>query len=213
MDKYQKRKLKSYKQILLEADNNQVSVKLIPKFEKGILLLKIIVAEIDKLQLEQEKDITGITVGKNFTEEELTNLIIDIAGAVHSYADEKNDYALMELVNYKPGRISKMDEADVVAAAGIVNAEALKVPAADLLEEGISAEEITRLGEILEYYRKVKLAPREAIIGRSNVTSKMRDEFTKATRLLKNSLNRLATQFRTKDPDFYQKYQSARNII
>jgi hypothetical protein len=213
MNRVQKAKLDSYKLVIRVADENPVSVKLIPKFEKGIAKLKVIVTEIGVLQPEQEKDISGITVEKNFSEEELTNLVVDIAGAVYSYADEKDDKALMKMVDYKASKVDGLDEADLIAAAGIVHAEALKIPEADLLNEGVKAEDVTKLGTILKSYQDIKVTPRDAIIGRANVTLKLENEFKKASKLMLNSLNRLAPQYKQKDPDFYEKYKSARNVI
>jgi conjugal transfer/entry exclusion protein len=53
---------------------------------------------------------------------------------------------------------------------------------------------------------------REAIIDRSGHTQKLLDLFEEASDLKKN-LNRLASQFKRKAPEFYQKYMAAANVI
>src|SRR5665647_3950452 len=108
MNTYQISRQASYKLIVTEAKNDPAAISLIPTFAKGITRLDEITIEIDSLSMQQSKDITGITDDKNAQLEDVMGYIIDVAGAVHSYAIGKGDKVLQAKVNYKATRIDKM---------------------------------------------------------------------------------------------------------
>jgi hypothetical protein len=119
----------------------------------------------------------------------------------------------MAKVNYKSSRIERMSVEALIAASGIVLEEALKIPAADLANEGITAEELLRYKEMVGLFKSLSTTAREAIAERTVHTKKIAKLFEDAGSLIKNSLDRLATQFKRKDPDFYLLYKAARNVI
>jgi len=213
MNAYQSERQTSYRNVVKLAKAREASVKLIPNFSKGIDKLDQIITQIDQERVQQEKAISGVTEAKNFTEEDLIEQTIDISGAVHSYAHSKNDLVLMAKVNYKSSVIERMSIEQLIAASGIVLEEALKIPVADLADEGITTEEMTVYKGIVTFYKTLSTSAREAIIARSLHTKKIALLFEQAGSLVKNSLDRLAPQFKRKDPDFYLQYKAARNVI
>jgi len=213
MNKYQTAKQDSYKLIVKEARNNPSALSLILKFSNGIDRLEEITVKIDQIRVQQEKDLTGITSDKLFTMGNLTDYLIDVAGAVHSYALGKNDNTLMAKVSYTSSVVEKLTQSQIIAAAGIVFEEAGKLAPADLANEGISADELEEFGALNNYFKTIKSASREAIIDRSGSTEKLSELFSEARQLIKGSLDRLATQYKRKDPDFYLKYRAARNLL
>lgn len=212
MNKYQIARIDSLKLIVKESRNNPESIALVPKFGSVIDRMDTICKEIDVHQIQQEKDITGITTDKDIALENLTDLTGEIAGAVYSYAYDIQDNSLMAKVNYKPSAIEKMTQSEVIATAGIISEEALRVPADLLAAEGISAEELVEYKKIISHFKNIKSSKREAVIDRSGTTEKINELFKEASSLLRDRLDRLATQFKRKDPEFYLKYKAARAI-
>ena len=212
MNKYQTAKLDSLKLIVKESKNNPESIAKVPKF--GIVINRVdqICKEVDSCQIKQEKDLTGITTDKDNALENLTESTIEIAGAVYSFAHDRNDNALMARVNYKPTSIEKMTQSEVIAAAGIVLEEALKISSEDLANEGISAKELSAYAELISYFKAIKSSKHEAVIDRSGTTEKLSILFNEANSLVKDKLDRLAVQFKRKDPEFYLKYKAARAV-
>ena len=212
MNKYQTAKIDSLKLIVKESGNNPESMAKVPKF--GIIVNRIdeICNEIEPHRIEQEKNLTGITVEKDVIFENLTDFTIEISGAIYSFAHDRNDNALMARVNYKPTQIEKMSQSKLAAVAGIIIIEALKIDPADLANEGISAEELAAYQEIIARFSVVKSSKQEAVIDRSGTTEKLNILFKEATSLVKDKLDRLAVQFKRKDPEFYLKYKAARAV-
>lgn len=212
MNKYQSARLDSLNLIVRESNNNPASVALVPKFGAVITQLQNICSDLDECRVEQEKDLTGITTNKDVTLENLVDSTVEIAGAVHSYAYDKQNHALMAKVNIKSADIEKMTQSEVIAAAGIILEEALKIPPADLANEGISAEEIVTYQELIDYFKSIKSSNREAVIDRTGTTERINQLFKKASSIIRNKLDRLAMQFKRKDPEFYFKYKAARVV-
>jgi hypothetical protein len=212
MTKFQIARLDSLKLIVKESKNNPNALALVPKFGVVISLIETICAEIEKRQIEQGKVLTGITTDKELTFENLTDSTAEIAGASFSWAHDRNDNALMAKVNYKATAIDKMTQSEVVGVAGIVLEEALKIPADELANEGISPDEMNAFQQLIDHFKEVKSAKHEAVIDRVSTTENMSGLFKEASSLLKNKLNRLAVQFKRKDPEFYLKYKAARSV-
>jgi hypothetical protein len=212
MNKRQTSKHDSLKLIVKESKNNPESVAKVPKF--GIIIDRIdqICKEVDTYRIDQEKDLTGITTDKIIALDNLTDSTADIAGAVYSYAHDKNDHAMMSRVNYKPASFEKMTQSEVIAAAGIVLEEASKINPEDLANEGISAEDLIAHEELISFFKEIKSSKNEAVIDRSGITEKLNNLFIEANSLVNNKLDRLAIQFKRKDPEFYLKYKAARVV-
>lgn len=213
MNKYQNAKLDSYKLVVVGARKNKTATDIIPSFSKGIDKLEAIVTEIDQLKAEQETDITGITDEKVDLQEELIDYVLDVAGAVHSHAQLENNFTLMAKVDFKPASVEKMNQADLISSAETVKAEAIKINSQILAEEGLSVEELEYFSKLIDEFKKIKPAPRVAIIDRATYTQKLKELFTEASKLVKGRLDRLASQYKRKDPTFFIIYKGARNVI
>jgi len=213
MNSFQISTLTSYKLIGTEAKNDPTALTLIPTFAKGITHLEEIVTEIDDLSVQQSKDLTGITDDKHELQEELADIVIDVAGAVHSYAVGKGDKTLQAKVNFKTHKVHIMNQSELKNAAAVVLEEAAKMPAEALAEEGITAEEMTQFTEAYNAFKGSADDKREAVIDRSGYTDRIADLFAEAADLKKNTLDRLASQFIRKAPEFYNKYKAASTVI
>ena len=213
MNSYQISRLASYKLMVTEAKSNLRTVASIPTFAKGITRMDEITTEVESLSMQQSKDITGITGDKNAQMEEVIGFLLDVAGAVHSYAVGKGDKTLQAKVNFKVARIDKMKQSNLMDAAGVVLEEAGKIFPEALAEEGITAQEMTQFAEAYNLFKGSTGGKREAVIERSFYTDRLAELFTEAANLKRNTLDRLATQFIRKAPEFYDKYKAASIVI
>ena len=213
MNNFQISTLTSYKLIVTEAKNNPTALAMIPTFAKAITRLEGITNEITDLNVQQSKDLTGITEDKKALREELADYVIDVAGAVHSIANSKGDKTLQAKVNFKTNTVHVMNQNDLTNAAAVVLEEAGKIPAKTLAEEGITADEMTQFAEVFTQFGGTANGKREAVIERSSYTDRLSELFTEAADLKKNTLDRLATQYQRKAPEFYNKYKAAATVI
>lgn len=212
MNKTQSVKLDSFKLIVKESKVNPASIAMVPAFALAVDRIETICAEIDSHHIEHEKDLTGITADKDVALEALIDSSVEISGAAYSYAHDRHDNSLMSKVNYKPTSFAKMTQSEIVAVAGIILDEAMNIPADDLANEGVSTDEITAYKQLISQFKEIKSLKREAVIDRSGTTENLNSLFKEASTLIKEKLDRLAPQFKRKDPEFYRRYKLARGI-
>ena len=213
MNSYQTSKLASLKLIVFEAHSHQQTADIIPAFAKGIDTLDEITKEIETLGVEQAKNLTGITETKNDVLEEVIDYLLDVSGAMYSYAGAKGDKTLQAKVNFTHKNIDRVAHGKVIDAATIVLEEAQKVPAEELAELGITADELAHFAAALAQLKPLTTGKREAVIETAGHTNRIAELFDQAADLKKNTLDRLATQFARKDSDFYNKYKAAASVI
>lgn len=213
MNDYQEEKHNSNQLVVKVSLENLATIKRIPDFEAGINTLDSINKEVDNIRAQQEKDNSGVTENKHFTMKNLLNQTLEIAGAVYAYASKKNDILLMGKVDYKINKLSRVGPGKLISAASTTLEEAKKIPAEDLANAGITAAELTAYEEMVNYFKSISNSPREAQISTSVYTKQLAKLFKQSNQLFRHTLDQLARQFKTKAPEFYQKYRSARKSI
>lgn len=212
MNYYQKARLSSNKQIVIEAENHAAEVAVIPTFVRGIEQLKVINTELDDLSAIQSEDLTGITEDKNEVQHEVIDYLLEFSGAIHSYAGQQGNKSLQSLVNFKIGKIDLLDRHEIIDAATTVLSEARKVPARALASEGITPDEVIQFDTVLTQLKGYSNTRHTAGIDQKDVTRRIAKLFAQAADIKKNTLERLVPQYERKAPEFYNKYKTAANV-
>jgi hypothetical protein len=210
MEKKQTKQHASNTLLVKEATNDPESLELVPSFRDGINRLGEINKEVNSLAVLQEKDLKGITTDKDKTKLTMSDWMIEVSGAVHSYAHGIGNNTLMSRVAYKRSEIRRMDQPELLAAAGVVLEEAQRIPAEALLKEGICPDDLISMQNLIADFNNVKSGPKEAVIDRSGATEKVRALFAEAKGIIENSLDKLAPQYKRKAPEFYRRYIAVR---
>jgi len=213
MNNYQKARLSSNKQIVIEAENHAADVAVIPTFVRGIEQLKVINSELDDLSVIQDHDLTGIIEDKNEVQHEVIDYLLQFSGAIHSYAGQQGNKSLQALVNFKIGKIDLLDQHEIIDAATTVLNEARKVSPDELANEGITPDEITQFDDALTQLKGYSNTRKTAGIDQKDITRRIAQLFAQAADIKKNTLDRLVLQFERKAPEFYNKYKSAATVI
>jgi hypothetical protein len=212
MTNYQKALLQRFKLIVAEAKKNSKSMALIPKFEEAIVKLDALNKDIDALQVKQEKDKTGITIDTTIVIKHLKDYMVDVSGALQSYAAEKKNNALLERIGFSENYIYHLSKKDILSVSTLIIEEAGKLSSEELLTHGISADDMAEMKRLQEAVAQDGQAPKHAQIESSGYTEQLAQKTNEAYELQKNALDKLATQFKRKDPDFYQKYMAASSV-
>ncbi len=212
MTNYQNAVLAAYDKMLIECDKAPQTVARIPLFSKKVTQVRAIVTEIKSLAPQQEEITTGITTEKNVLLEDVVELTLDIAGAVHAYAEEKNDIQLQEKVNYSRSAVHRADQAGVILIADIVLGQAQKIAPADLEECGIEAGEVQECTEKLAKLKGSVNDKKIVSIDQSGITKRIGGLFGELADIKSKSFDKLVRQFEHKDPEFYFKFKAASAI-
>jgi len=213
MNNYQKARHSSNKQIVIVAENNQSVTDSIPSFARGIEQIKGINSQIDDLSVLRNQDLKGITDDKNDVQDEAADYLIEISGAIHSYAGQQGNKTLQAQVNFKSTKVEHLDRHDIIDACSKVLIEARKIAPNDLADEGISTEELNHFDEVITQLKSYSNAHQTAEIDQKDITRRIGELLIKATDIKRNTLDRLAPQFQRKAPEFFNKYKDAANVI
>ena len=200
----------SNKLIVKEATNDPASLEMVPNFNKGITRLDEINAEVDSLGIQQEKDLTGVKTDKDKTVVSLADYVIELMGALYSHAYQTGNATLMSRVGYKSSVIRHLATPELLTVAGVVLVEAQNLPAEELLQAGIGSEDLATVQNLIAELNEVNTGPKEAIIDRAGVTERLAELFTESNGIVKNTLDKLAPQYKRKAPEFYRRYKAAR---
>lgn len=212
MTNFQKNLLQCIKLIVAEAKKNPENLELIPKFKAAIEKMEVLITEIEALQVKQEQDKTGVTADTNLVIMQLKDYMLDISGALQTHATENNNNTLLERISFSENTIYHLSKKDVVATSTLITEEAGKLNAEELGALGISAEDLAECVRLQEIVRQEGLAPKRAIIEGAGYTEMLAMKTDEAYKLKKDTLDKLATQFKRKAPDFYRAYDAASNI-
>jgi uncharacterized protein YycO len=85
--------------------------------------------------------------------------------------------------------------------------------AAELVDYGTTAEDITALQSAIDEFMTRLGEPRKVIVSRKQVTDELAGDEEAADKVLKNELDPSMRKFKTKNPSFFGEYSSARMII
>jgi len=200
----------SNKLIVKEATNDPASLEMVPNFNKWIIRLGEINAEVDSLGILQEKDLTGVKTDKDKTVFSLADYVIELMGAVYSYAYQTGNATLMSRVDYKSSVIKHLATPELLTVAGVIVLEAQNLPEEELMQAGIAAEDLATVQNLIAELKEVNTKPKEAIIDRAGITERLGVLFAESKGIVKNTLDKLAIQYKRKAPEFYRRYKAAR---
>lgn len=209
MRTYLQYKLQMYRMVTSVSEGADQVISQLPAFKRGIATLKSYVDQIEQLEQIQGSPTQGITQQKDKLKADVERLVLEVAGAIHAYAAERDNFELMKKsdINSSIGVV----QSELLSTSERIRVEAEKI-VADLADYGVSSEEVQQLKSLTDQLNKDITRPKEARIDRSGATANIDDTFRSADALLKNQLDKLAIKFRNTSQDFYRAYKSARNI-
>lgn len=212
MDGRQESKLNMYDAVITFCNDNAAIVATVPAFQTAVTSFQNIVLDLRTAAQNEIQAISGITVDKAEQKKELIGQAVDIGGAVFAYASSTDNFILKDKVRVNPSDLSRLkDELLAPACTNILNAAADN--AAALIPFGVTAAKITAFETAINNYISAVPAPRNAVSNRVSVAGTIKQLFKDGDELLKEQLDKLAIQFKTTEPAFYNAYKSNRVIL
>ena len=134
------------------------------------------------------------------------------AGAVHSLAEATEDVELGEQVGFSRSDLIEGSGAAIVARCkGIYDIAKDKL--ASLGDHGVTQAKLTAFNQAIKTYDTLRSTPRQAKAARSATTKQLARAFPRVERLLDGRIDKLMVQFKSSNPEFYDQYQTARDIV
>jgi hypothetical protein len=185
----------------------------VPAFEKSLSELTGIIVEIR--QTEQQRDKTPVKIAsaeKSDNEDKLIMFSIKVANGLYVYAFENNDLSLLTQGSINKSNFYTADSNKKLSLAKNIFQNTLGI-APNLSPYGITTEMLDNLEKVIADYEEKIVKPRDAMVEQKNHTYNLKALFASADSVLYDKMDKLIVLFKDTNTDFYNEYQSARNII
>jgi hypothetical protein len=149
--------------------------------------------------------------GKRRKRMEITDRALAIAGDLHALASKNKDMDLQAKSRFELSDMVRLS--DTVIAPRCRDIHTLAVAnAAALAPYGVTPAVIAALDTAINDYTGLLTAPRQAVVGRKEVTGNLAEDEDSADSLLKDELDQAMRKFKLSNAPFHREYMSARSI-
>ena len=211
MNKQQTAKANSHQAIAGIFAANPEAVSSIPALESAVEAFVDELLGIDT-NVKTQMAPSGASAAKQSAFIQLIDCAEQIAGAVHSLAEATGDVELGEQVDFSRSVLIDGSGASIVARCrGIYDVAKDKLPS--LAEHGVTQPKLTAFNQAIKTYDTLRSTPRQARAAQAAATKQLGRAFPRVEQLLAGRIDKLMLQFKSSNPEFYDKYQTARNIV
>jgi hypothetical protein len=209
----QNAKLTMYQIVYDTCAENAAVYAQVEAFAAGVNDLNADIARIREIE-QQRLDVksNGVTKEKTALKEALVEAALKIASALYAYGFKTENPDIMAKVNFSRSVLLRMEDNALTTTAGEIAAVAT-ASVAELTPYGINANDVDELKAKTAAYEAIIAKPRVAIGEHRVATANLAQTFRQTDMLLTDNLDKLIVLFEKSNPDFYNNYRNARNII
>ncbi len=212
MNQHAKNKLKMYQTVQAICTQNQAVWVNLPAFGTAFAQFSTHITELEQLGYNQNVSTIGVTASKNQLLDETTLLAELITNALRAYASSIHDAKLTEQVHiskwdFKRGGSQQLLQlVDRIVEIATINISALS-------DFGIQQEQLDTFSNLRLQLGDTINSPRTSIVERKSQTTEIAHLIKSIDNLLINQLDNLVNVLKGNNPQFHQKYHSARIIV
>lgn len=204
-------KLRMYLAVLKVLMDNKSKWETMAMFKTEITELNDHVLLIQDKRPESEQETGGLTEDKHSVKEELTDLLLDLSGQLHSVGDRTGNKELAAATDYEESDFKGRDADLPNITTNIVKlARANKTALADYGITDADVDELEKLGKL---FAQKDTEPRAVVSQRKSAGMSLGDLYHETDTRLHKRLDKMMKRFRRTDAEFYRAYHSARLII
>jgi hypothetical protein len=212
MTKTQEARLNMYDAVNAFCNNNPIIVATIPAFQDTLTDFQSLLDSIHATAQLKADVITGIAEDKKELRLTLCQLSTNLAAVLFAYASSIGNNELKQKANFSASELTRMKDGMLTSVSlnlkGLANDNL-----ASLAPYGITASSITDIDNAISDYQNKISSPRNAVSQRGTYRKTLNGLFKQANLILKNQLDKVAVQFKTDYPDFYETYTNNRIIV
>jgi len=167
------------------------------------------IADADKKKQSATK---GAGQDKSTARHDLEDQILVIADQLVAYGEATQNPKLVAQAETTLPTLDKLSAQDLVTA-GKTYSDLATANLAALADYGVEQDDVTELDDLTKAFSKVKTEPRDAVVEQSKQTGTVQGLTATLRTILRRRLDKLMTQFKRSDPEFYAGYLAARVIV
>lgn len=204
--------LSMYHAVIAHCDNHPAITAAVPAFATLLAELKAKKAAITSIATKEAQLSSTPATPKEASRISLCNKASEVAAIVFAFATAQKDHKLKEEVRTSFTKLRRLQD-ELLAPACMNIHKAATNNIAALAPWGITPATLTNFLAIINQYRSAISMPRNTTSLRSAYTAELKKLFTETNQLLKTQLDKVALQFKTTEPNFYNAYITNRIII
>ena len=205
-------KLNMYESVHAVLTDHQSSWQNIPAFASAVNTFETKLALLRARLAEQLSATTGVTLEKKLRTEDLRNRMLVVQHALFLLGRASGDIALRERNNHSKSDLRDRNLNEFAARCTELRGD-LDTYGAQLLQYGITQQQMDELMPLLLGIDELNNSSRKAIIKRKSITKAIEELEQELNELLRIELDRLILVFKQSEPAFYQSFESARITI
>lgn len=196
---------------ILFNDNRSIWTK-VEVLNLSVPLFLVAVDTIEDSTLSANKDVGYASVEKEIMREDIEDQAYVYSCALLSIANFNKDMEMSRAVNVSESTLSRLKDQDFIITVKQIGGYAV-ANADRLVGYGIEKEEIPTLLTKLDAFSKMQTAPRNEIINRKISKEQLVGLIDEAKEMLTSQIDLQMEVLRKKEPEFYNGYISARQVI
>ncbi len=212
MDKIQINKSRMYGAVDMVLDNHSTNFSEFSGLVQAHQQLKRGQEQIGHYRQIQEANITGLTKTKVILRNEMVSSILRFSTALRAYANSVKNEELKSKAKYGLSGLKKSADSILVDIGTLILGLA-KPLQGELASFIIGENEFNDLERLIASFKLAIPQHRAAASVLKNSTMNISEVFTAQDRLLKEDIDVLMLLIRNSQPDFYEAYKNARNIV
>lgn len=208
----QRNKLNMYITVLQFLANNTAIWSTLVAFADAVTVLTNKVAELQGQVAIQSMQIVGYAASKKGKKNELVTKLLVVTGALKAYATVINDPVLFAYADFTKSELKRQPDNILTQTANNIHSKATSL-LPSLGSYGIDGALLTQLQTMITDYVNLVESPRLARIAKKTATANIKTLIKEIDTILKTVLDMLIVQFKVTASDFFNGYNSAREII
>jgi hypothetical protein len=211
INKKTENRLNMYKVVYLLMSSNIAIFALIIGINNAYLAFETMLGKLESLVQQKLLITTGLTLDKKAMKKQLATFAARIGGALHAFADEKENNELMKAVHFSASRIWKMRDNDAVETCRNIHTLAL-ANAADLVHYGIDNVMLTTFDTAIDLFDAKAPAPIKARAHSAMLTKEIYEMDVETSGICRDRLDKAMLLLEPANPEFVMEYFKARKI-
>lgn len=205
-------KFSMYKTVQKFGSQEAASFTAVPIIATTFADLNTLIGQVGKAAKQQGAKTKGITLSKAQQKKQMAELAVVVSGTVSAFATKTGNQELKSAMQYTFSEVNKQTDADSATTCDLIYDKALPfLP--DLADYGLTTSTLADFRACIDTFEDL-IGKRRGSVGTKTAATQDLDElFAQTDTLLKEVLDKLLQPFKSSNPNLYNQYLSARQVI
>lgn len=211
MIKREENKYSMYQGITQVLEDQKETIAKIPAFALSMTDFNGVLEQISDRDKKYQTISKGATAAKDEAEDKLVEAVIAVSSALYVYGRRNKNDELKAVAKITPSSLKKMRDSDLLQKAKTIHENAV-ANQQSLPDFGVTQADVEDLKAKVTAFEEAFGSKESKVAESKSARKELGELFDEADELLYEELDNMIELVKDADPEFYNKYQSARVI-